>query len=126
MLTIFKYKTWIVLCLMLILSAASWYFFGRATLEKPPHKRVMQCSLNTWSVFLGTSVPNRPLLTPLRIFFLTLALYGLNMNTIFTSKLINVFTHPSYENQIDTIEEIIESNLPIGKIFSFFSGLKSF
>lgn len=46
--------------------------------------------------------------------FIALALYGLNVTTIYTSKLITVFTQPAYEDQIDTILEIIESGLPIG------------
>lgn len=51
---------------------------------------------------------------PLRIFFILLALYGLNVTTIYTSNLINVFTQPSHEEQIDSISDIIEAGLPIG------------
>lgn len=54
--------------------------------------------------------------SPLRIFFIALALYSVNLTTIYTSKLINVFTDPPFEDQIDTIVEIVESHLPIGKI----------
>lgn len=115
MLTIFEYITWIVFCLMFILSAVAWYFFGRATPEQPTHKKVILCTLNCWAVVLGVSANNRPSWSPLRVFFLTLALYGMNFTTIYTSKLVNVFTHPAYEDQIDTIEEIIGSNLPIGE-----------
>lgn len=114
MLTIFEYTTWIVSCLILLISALAWYSFGHATTEKKPHKRFMLCSLNSLSVFLGISSHNRPAFSPLRIFFLALAIYALNITTIYSSKLINVFTHPPYEEQIDTIHEIIESKLPIG------------
>lgn len=116
MLTIFEYTTWFVFCGIFILSAAAWYFFGRVTREKVHHKESVLCVLNSWSVFLGIAANNRPNLSPLRIFFVALALYGMNATTVYTSKLIRVFTHPPLENQIDTIEEVISSLLPIGKL----------
>lgn len=114
LITIFEYTTWIASCLILLISSLAWYSFGHATPEKIPHKRFVLCSLNSLSVSLGISSHNRPAYYPLRIFFLTLAIYAVNITTIYTSKLINVFTHPAYEEQIDTIQEIIESKLPIG------------
>lgn len=82
--------------------------------EKPQHKQFPLCTLNSWAVFLCISANNRPNWSALRIFFVILALFTMNVTTIYTSKLITVFTHPAYENQIDTIDEIIESGLPIG------------
>lgn len=120
MLTIFKYTTWILFCVIFILSAGAWYFFGRITAEKFAQKNVVLVILNSFCVFLGVAANNRPELSPLRIFFIILALYGLNVTTIYTSKLINVFTNPAYEEQIDTVEEIITSHLPIGEEFPFY------
>lgn len=99
---------------MFLLSAITWYLLGLAMPERMPHKRIALCLLNSLAVFLCISANNRPEWSPLRIFFIILALYGLNLTTIYTSKLITVFTSPAYEEQIDTIEEIIESGLPIG------------
>lgn len=115
MLVIFNYTTWIVLCLTLILSAATWYFFGCVTREKRSHKQTILCSLNSFAVFLGVSANNRPELGSLRIFFVAIALCGINVTTIYTSKLIRVFTHPTLEDQIDTIQEVVDSHLPIGE-----------
>lgn len=83
--------------------------------EKLAHKNLTLCMLNSFAVFLGVSANNRPVWTPLRTFFIMLALYALNVTTIYTSKLINVIADPPYQEQIDTIEEIIESGLPFGK-----------
>lgn len=119
MLMIFNYTTWIVICLIFILSAAAWYFFGRVTHEKRSHKQSTLSGLNSFSVLLGVSANNRPQLSPLRIFFVALALYGMNLTTIYTSKLIRVFTHPTLDDQIDTIEEVVNSHLPIGEFVNF-------
>lgn len=114
MLIIFDLVTWGAFCLVLIVSAIAWYILGHATHEARPMRQFALCALHTWSVVLGTSIQSRPAYTPLRIFFLALALYSLNATTIYTSKLINVFTHPHYEHQIDNYNEILESNIPIG------------
>lgn len=79
------------------------------------HRNLPLCVLNSWAVFLGVASNNRPFWNPLRIFFISLTLYSINITTIYTSKLINVFTDPPRQDQIDTIEEIVESKLPIGK-----------
>lgn len=115
LITIFQYYTWMVFVGMFLLATITWYLLGRAMPERKPHKRIALCMLNSWSVFLCISANNRPEWSPLRVFFIILALYGLTVTTIYTSKLITVFTSPAYEEQIDTIEEIIDSGLPIGK-----------
>lgn len=114
MLCIFEVETWILCIAILIISGASWYFFGNTMPEKMAHKDATLCGLNSWCVFLGTSTNNRPNLGPLRVFFISLTLYSLNLTTIFSSKLIRVFTHPALDRQIDTVEEIVDSRLPIG------------
>lgn len=119
LITIFHFTTWLVFIAIFVLAAITWYLLGLAMPERKQHKSIALCVLNSWSVFLGISANNRPDHTPLRIFFIILALYSLTAMTIYTSKLITVFTSPPYEEQIDTIEEIIESGLPIGKINSF-------
>lgn len=82
--------------------------------ELAAHKKIVMCAMNTWAVFLGVSANNRPELMPLRIFFILLALYGLNVTTLYTSQLISVFTNPAYDAQTDTIDEILAKKLPIG------------
>lgn len=115
MLVIFQYTTWLVTCSILIVSTISWYVFGRITSEDRPHSQFAICLLNSWAVTICIAVNNRPERSPLRIFFIAFALYSINLTTIYTSKLIDVFTNPPYEDQIDTIVEIVESHLPIGK-----------
>lgn len=106
--------TWVLFFLILITAALAWWLFGLAMPEKPAHKKLQLVTLNTWAVFLNVSANNRPDYTPLRVFFIMLAIYGLNVTTIYTSNLITMFTEPKHKAQLDTIEEIIESGLPIG------------
>lgn len=114
LLSIFEPNTWLLFCVTFFVIGITWFVLGSCLPENHEHKSLSLCLLNGWSVFLGISANNRPRLTPLRIFFVMIALYGLNVTTIYTSKLITVFTSPFYQEQIDTIEEIIDSGLPFG------------
>lgn len=66
-------------------------------------------------LFTGVSTNNRPNYLTLRVFFGFLTLFALNVNTIYTSKLITVFTGSVRDHQIDTIEEILRDELTIGE-----------
>lgn len=98
----------------LFIAGVSWFVFGTAMAETSSHKKLVLCVMNSLAVFLGISSNNRPNYTPLRIFFILLALYGLNVTTIYTSKLITVFTRPAHDQQISTIAEILNAGIPIG------------
>lgn len=101
----------------MFIAGVSWLIFGTAMAESNSHKKLVLCVMNSLAVFLGISSNNRPNFTPLRVFFVLLALYGLNITTIYTSKLINVFTNPVHDAQISTITEIIDAGISIGANF---------
>lgn len=50
---IFQMETWGIFCIMLVISAVSWYIFGRAMSEESPHRELAMCFLNSWALFLG-------------------------------------------------------------------------
>ncbi|GAB0096110.1 ionotropic receptor 60a [Sergentomyia squamirostris] len=115
LLIIFYTSTWALLIFSLIWTGMMWFVLGKYSFRENHHHRLfILCLLNAWQVLLGISANNRPRFTPLRIIFLSLALYGLNIATIYTSKLIIVFTHPSFDDQIDSMEKILKSGLPFG------------
>ncbi|EDS33617.1 conserved hypothetical protein [Culex quinquefasciatus] len=100
LLDIFEISTWELFALVLFVCSLTWFLVGTALPELRPHKCFSTCILNTCN--------------SLRIFFVALALYSINVTTIYTSQLINVFTSPPREHQIDTIEEILNMTTPIG------------
>lgn len=112
--TIFKVKAWTAFGVVLIVSWISWFLFGIVSNEPRPHRQILLTFVNVLAVSLGVSANNRPVYSPLRVFFSMLALYALTITAIYTSKLITVFTNPKYDNQIDSLEEILDTGLPIG------------
>lgn len=119
LIAIFKPLTWLLFVLILWCAAVAWLAFGRAQVPGQPgeplaHRQPVLAVLNTWSVFLSVSANNRPERTPLRVFFVLLALYGLNVTTIYTSNLITMFTDPKHDVQPASIDDILAAELPIG------------
>ncbi|XP_058829349.1 uncharacterized protein LOC131688823 [Topomyia yanbarensis] len=114
LLSIFELATWKLLAAVLLVSSVAWFFIGYNLPEANAHKQLAICFLNTWCVFLGISSNNRPCRNSLRFFFITLAIYGMNVTTIYTSKLIYAFTSPPRSYQIDTVSEILDSNVLLG------------
>jgi hypothetical protein len=112
--TIFKIKAWTAFGVVLIVSWIFWYFMGSISKESQQHRQLSLTFMNVLAVSLGSSANNRPLYSPLRMFFSFLALYALTITAIYTSKLIIVFTHPKLSHQIDSIEEILENEIPLG------------
>lgn len=111
---IFKIRAWSAFGVVLIVSWIFWFIMGIISKESRQHRELILTFLNVLAVSLGVSANNRPLYSPLRVFFSILALYALTITAIYTSKLIIVFTHPKYAHQVDSIEELLELDMPIG------------
>lgn len=114
LITIFKVRAWTAFGVVLVVSWIFWYILGIISGEALQHRQIVLTFLNVFAVSIGVSANNRPINSPLRMFFSILALYALTITAIYTSKLITVFTHPKYDYQIDSVKEILESGLPIG------------
>jgi hypothetical protein len=114
LITIFKIKAWTAFGVVLVVSWIFWYILGIISGEPRQHRQFFLVFLNVFAVSLGVSANNRPIYSPLRVFFSILALYALTITAIYTSKLITVFTHPKFDYQIDSLEELLKTGLPIG------------
>uniref|UniRef100_A0A182K458 Protein NDNF n=1 Tax=Anopheles christyi TaxID=43041 RepID=A0A182K458_9DIPT len=114
LLYIFEVSTWELFACVLFVSGLVWRFVAHFLPECAAHRELSMCFLNTWCVFLCISANNRPECNALRMLFMGLTLYALNVTTIYTSILITMLTNPPLAYQVDTIEEILASGVPIG------------
>lgn len=111
---IFQQYTWLLIAFTLVFSSFFWNIISIVSGDRRKFNRYSMCLLNNWSTLLCISVPLQPLKTSLRILFMGITLYSLNITTIYTSQLISVFTEPAYDRQLATIEEVLRLGLPIG------------
>lgn len=111
---IFEPSTWAAFAVVLIITWIFWWIMGNISKEGSQHRKLILTLVNVVAVSLSVSANNRPVLNPLRMFFVFFALYSLTITAIYTSKLITVFTNPKLDYQIDSIEEILFNNFSIG------------
>lgn len=114
LITIFKPELWYAALTVFIIAWIFWLALGLLSDEAPQHEKVVMVFLHVLATSFGVSINNRPVLNPLRIFFVIFAVYSLILTSLYTSKLITVFTHPKYDYQFDSVEELLATDLLIG------------
>jgi hypothetical protein len=114
LLTIFQDEIWFATLSVFLVSWIFWYLAGIFSAEFNPQNRFAIVFMNVLATNLGISANNRPKFTSLRIFFVVFSIYGLILTTCYTCKLILIFTHPKLDYQIDSLKEILDSDLKIG------------
>lgn len=113
---IFTNLTWLCILACLILSWLCWYLSVNAVGEEKSFRELSLALINTIGVTVNVSVNERPLHHTSRVFFLFLTLYALNLTSIYSSRMIAVFTDPGLMHQIDSIEEVFEAKIPFGML----------
>ncbi|XP_055857300.1 uncharacterized protein LOC129920117 isoform X2 [Episyrphus balteatus] len=111
---IYQPNMWLCIGIVLLITWFFWLTFGCTLPEKEAHKSNTLTAINSWGVTLGIPVYEHPECHTSRIFFIGLCLYGMNVTSVYTSKLIAVFANPGHEHQISTIEEVIHEGIPYG------------
>ena len=108
----------LVLIVYLIASIIFWSLanFHRSVNEHTSYKNPIACFLLTFSIVLGEAVFVRPQTWYLRLFFVVWVYYCLLINTAYQSSLISVLTKQQFEPPIDTLEKLLDSQMPYGYI----------
>jgi hypothetical protein len=67
-----------------------------------------------WSIFTGVSVPEMPKTWKLRIFFLIYVCYCFAISTVFQAFYTSFLVEPGYGKKIETVDDLLESNVDYG------------
>lgn len=111
---IFERLVWYSAIAGFVLCVFTWKIFGILSGDSAYHQTFRHISMNAWISMLGFCGYARPVSQSLRIFYVFFNLYCILFLTCYQTKLIDVLQNPSSENQIDTIEEIVEGDLQFG------------
>ncbi|XP_065366791.1 uncharacterized protein Ir60a [Calliphora vicina] len=111
---IFEDYTWLSCILMLLLTWITWFILVKFLPEPLYTREFSLIGINNMAVTICVSANERPICGSSRIFFIFLALYGLNLTSTYTSKLIAVFANPGYLHQIDKLQEVKDAGIPYG------------
>lgn len=121
--SIFSNGAWVCLFGALIGTWMFWYFLIWILNEGSRDSSLI--GIYNMAVSISVAVPYIPVRATSRIFFLFLAVYGLNIASLFTSKLISVFSNPGLMHQISTLSEVVEAGIPFGKLRNNIAGHKN-
>ncbi|KAM7342062.1 ionotropic receptor 60a [Cochliomyia hominivorax] len=113
---IFKNLTWLSCIGMLFLTWITWFTLVHFLPEPLYTREISLIGINNMAVTICVSANERPICGSSRLFFIFLALYGLNLTSTYTSKLIAVFANPGFQHQIDNLREVQKAGIPYGGI----------
>jgi hypothetical protein len=117
--TMYNVSVWLTMLLVLIVTAAVFWCSAKLryhsdTKESNALKTISNCICTSWAIFIGVSVPEMPKTWKLRIFLLIYVWYCFAMSTVFQAFFVCYLVDPGYEKKIQTIEELIDSDLMYG------------
>lgn len=111
-LMIFTCSNWIALLIVLAMSVAIFRMFSRKR-DGKYHKTLYLAQFTTL-IFLSMATSSvLPKNSRMRVFFLFLTFFCINLGAYLQGKLYSNFTQPLYEKEISNIDELLESGLPM-------------
>ncbi|XP_059049743.1 uncharacterized protein LOC131844796 [Achroia grisella] len=111
---IFQRFVWCCFIIVFITCVFIWKVLGHLSGDTPYNRLFRHCFLNTWLCTLGFTSYKRPTKQALRIFYVSFNLYCVLTVTAYNTQLIDVLRNPTSEYQIQTVEELAESDLKMG------------
>ena len=69
---------------------------------------------NSWSIFIGVSVPEMPRSWKLRIFFLIYVCYCFAISTVFQAFFVSYLVEPGIVEKISSFQELLDSSVNYG------------
>ncbi|XP_063924686.1 uncharacterized protein LOC135138639 [Zophobas morio] len=105
----FTTRTWLALYSTFCICIVLWYFIG-------PTRKHLQVWWEMYAIFRGIPVKIRPTLAQGFFLFWCMA-FSVIILTLVQASFFNFFTHPLFYQEIDTLEELDQSNLPIATNF---------
>ncbi|KAJ9586151.1 hypothetical protein L9F63_020207 [Diploptera punctata] len=103
---VFRRETWLLIILSL--------FFVSTTMKcinTSKKTDIFKCIFTSWGVFLNISVDEISNKTRIRILFITWILISIALTVIFQAYMTSYFTDPGKIHQINTFDELEQSNL---------------
>ena len=118
-LTTFSLSVWLATGLVLLLTTAVFWCAGNGPYqsvrnETHTYQSLSSCFQNTWSVLVGVSVPQQPTNSSLRVFFCLYVCFCFAISTVFQAFFVSYLVEPMHEKEIETFEELLDSDVVYG------------
>jgi len=115
-LTTFSLSVWITIGLVLLLTTAVFWCASKGPYrsvsnETYTYQSLSYCFQSAWAVLVAVSVPQQPKSSCLRVFFLLYVCFCFTISTVFQAFFVSYLVDPKYGKQIETLEEILNSDV---------------
>lgn len=108
---VFSWSLWLATASVSLLAVAAIFWIYKSYREP---RSVAECFLEVSAVVLGVSVSQVPRACGLRAFFLIWVCYSLAISTVFQSFFTSYLVDPGLQDQISTLEEMLQSGIKYG------------
>jgi hypothetical protein len=115
----FSLTVWLTIGLVLLLKTAVVWCAGNVHYRSVCNKTHTYQSLsdsfhNVWAVFVAVSFPRQPRSTTLTVFFFLYVCFRFAISTVFQAFLVSYLVEPKYEKNLETLDELLDSNVVYG------------
>lgn len=115
---IFDFYIWILLMVSIIFASIVWWLIGLSRKQNAEGYDILtNCFIKVFGL-LFSSFNLQPNSWYIRSLFVMMSLYGYLMCQTYQSVLISFLTRPTFEKEINTIKEMVYSNLEYGGFYS--------
>ncbi|KAJ9580131.1 hypothetical protein L9F63_004204 [Diploptera punctata] len=117
---VFQPSLWIVICIVLILTAIVFSRLAICTSsELEIYRTISKCLCHVWAIFLGVSVPDLPRSNQLRFLFVLYVCYSLAIVTVFQAFFTYFLVDPGLGKQIKTVEELKSADVNFCRFIAY-------
>ncbi|KAF5305466.1 hypothetical protein FQA39_LY01557 [Lamprigera yunnana] len=111
--TIYSSDVWILVVITFLIVSLCWWFISTFCKRQRTFSQLTDAVTKVTSITFNNLAGPEPTTAPLKCLLITYLLYIINMQTACTCNLIRIFTSPPYEDGLNTLEDLTNSNMPI-------------
>jgi hypothetical protein len=111
---IFSLSAWVSVVVVLFLVTVVSWCLAKQSNDIRSYADMPSAMYNIWAVTVGISVTRTPRSLRLKLLFVVFVWYCSAISTLIQTLLTSFLANPGYENQLKTVEEILDSGIEYG------------
>jgi len=111
---IFSPSVWVAIVLVLFLVTVTSWCLATQSNDIRSYSTVSSSLYNIWAVTVGVPVTGMPRSLRFRLLFFVFVLYCFVISTVFQTFMTSFLVDPGYENQLKSLDEILDSGIAFG------------
>jgi len=111
---IFSPSVWVAIVVVLFLVTVTSWCLAKQSNDIRSYTTVSSVLYNIWAVTVGVSVTGMPRSLRFRLLFFVFVLYCFAIGTVFQTYMTSFMVDAGYENQLKSLDEILDSGIAFG------------